>query len=223
MIVSNSKDGAEGPGGEQLLVDIALGADLETQVDGPADTPAPKDFLSKVERAIRIVSVIVVTAAACLAVWQYFESNRNKRLARSWDIMSEWKDSQERAAYARLGSAIKVYIADNVGALPSGLTDDQVRGAKNNIGQRMVASWEANPASYPGDWEADLREVIDFYNEIEFCVASHFCDAPLLAAYFSAEIRGVWDYFEPYALDQRATFFPQFAVATERLLKTFEE
>jgi hypothetical protein len=193
------------------------------EYDRATTAEKPPTFLDLVEQRIRVISIFLGTVAACLALWQYYEANRNDRLTRSWEVMADWKKSPAREAYSRLGRSIEAFVVKENTRIPGTLNEEEMTLVKNGIGANMIARWQDGSLEYPGNWESDLRQVIDFYNEVEFCAVTRFCDATLLKLYFEADIKSVWDYFEPYVQDQRATVYPEFAVATERLLKSFEE
>jgi len=174
----------------------------------------------RVERILRLISILGVTASALLAAWQYVESQSREKRNHSLGYIVRWQEGDEIDAFARLQRTLEPMVKA-AGAAPAG-GETVLRLHKARIGQQLaieVAS-RSQPGN-PSELARDIDIIVDFYSRLEFCITARICDDTLLRSYFAADLAAFWDYLAPYAQYRRKNHYPRYAEAIESLNARF--
>lgn len=188
-----------------------------------ADTaPAPKTGWERVESAFRLVSLIAIAASAVVSALNFYQGYLDTKKDRSIALMSDWQSTGVRDSYAGLGDVV-VPAIEEVGIISASLPDKARQLARIQIGKNLFEELEAGDEDIFASVSAQIEEVIVFFSEVEFCVRANLCDIALLKDYFGTEVVLFWDYFQTYAQEQRADFYPTYGIAVESLAEVFSK
>lgn len=204
--------------GEVLFSTVVDPAD-DTDEQSDSHPEPPSGTLDKIEKVTRIAAAVAVAGSALLATWQYYESGTTERRERSIRFLDTWQKGEERLAYSRLSRAVASVVSQN--PLPAEMEGESLRLAQLGLGSMTLGQLADDTISYDGTWHEDVDLVVQFYSEMEYCITAKLCDVALLDSYFESSADGFWSYFQTFAEERRAQFFPQYGLAVENLIAIF--
>ncbi len=220
---------------EQSLVEVAgvLDPALEGEEVEPADesplgrrsatsytATAPKTGWERIESTFRLLSLIAIAVSAGVSAMNFYHGYLDTKKERSIALMSAWQTTGVRDTYAQLGSVL-IPAIEAAGEVPADLPEQARQLARKQIGTNLLKTLKMGDADTFNAIEVQIDTVVVFFSEIEFCLRGNLCNAPLLEDYFSTEVTLFWDYFQAYALDQRAGLYPTYGDAVEALAINF--
>lgn len=179
----------------------------------PARTRQP--LFDRIERVLRLVSIICITLSAVLAAWQYVAAQNKEARAQSLVYIGQWQTGSEKDAFAALQRKLEPLVAA-APPLPRSAGADELRALKAQIGTMLMLDLLQNPQTT----DLTVQEIdllVDFYSQIQFCIEARICDRALLVAYFGEDVSAFWDYLAPLAEYRRAQHYPHYARALESL------
>ncbi len=181
---------------------------------------APKTGWERIESTFRLLSLLAIAGSAGVSALNYYQGFLDTKKDRSLELMSDWHETGARETYAELGNVLAPAI-DGAGEVPADLPERARQLARKQIGANLLESLKAGDEETFKEVQAQIDTVVVFFSEIEFCLRAELCNAPLLEDYFSNEVTLFWDYFQAYALDQRAGLYPTYGNAVEALAINF--
>lgn len=212
----------------RTLDTVAPAADRADRQDDPAFTvedseetipaKAKLPLFDRVERILRLVSIICITLSAVLAAWQYVAAQDKETRAQSLVYIGQWQSGTEKDAFAALQRALEPLVA-SAPALPLSASDDELRQFKGQIGMMLMVDLLQDREA-TGLTLQEIDRLVDFYSQIQFCIEARICNRALLIEYFGTDIRAFWDYLAPFAEYRRGQHYPHYARAVEALATT---
>lgn len=173
--------------------------------------------LDKLESVLRSASLVAISISVMLAAFQYYQSRVDERKERSVALMNSWRGSEERVAYYRLSEALELRLEAS-GPLVANVTPAALVQIKYNIGEALIEAWSTGEGGYDG-WYGDIDSIFDYFSEVEFCIQAGLCDESLLLSYFGREASDFWEYFQSFAVDRRATYFPDYGASLQSFVE----
>jgi hypothetical protein len=180
------------------------------------DREASSSWLERIESVFRIASLLAISGSAMLAAFQFYQGRIDDRKEGSVDLINRWQSSDAREAYAQLNSALEARLGQT-GPITANASLGNAAELNSSLGRIVLQEWSGGEDA-PEDWARDVDTVFNFYSEVEFCIRSDLCDAPLLTSYFGDEAISFWEYFQWYAEQKRKTFYPDYGMALENLV-----
>ena len=125
----------------RTLDTVAPAADRADRQDDPAFTvedseetipaKAKLPLFDRVERILRLVSIICITLSAVLAAWQYVAAQDKETRAQSLVYIGQWQSGTEKDAFAALQRALEPLVA-SAPALPLSASGRSVAGPRGH-------------------------------------------------------------------------------------------
>ncbi len=181
---------------------------------------APRTLWERIESTFRLLSLIAIAGSAGVSALNFYQGYLDTKKDRSIKLMSDWHKTGARDTYAELGNVLTPAI-DAAGEVPANLPERARQLARKQIGANLLEALKAGDEETFKEFQARIDTVVVFFSEIEFCLRGNLCNAPLLEDYFGTEVTLFWDYFQAYALDQRAGLYPTYGDSVEALAISF--
>lgn len=173
----------------------------------------PTSFLpASLSDWVDLVAKVGAIFVVLFGIFEYLESQRAARVARTQDFMTRYVSDPIGAAR----NIISGVLRDNLQAIQdirsAPMTASAAQQAHKDLVQFLV-----NESRNGAGIAAQLDTMFDFYGALETCVEQSLCEASVAHAYFGADARRLVENFKPYIAERRGSA-PDYAAAAEAFM-----
>lgn len=145
---------------------------------------------------------LLLIAATVITAMQYFTVREEKRVERTFELVSLWEQPKYQEAQAALDERLAPLARNADAMLGADATAAERQVAARQVGEAVMS--EAGGAMPLPEFERRFGDIVYFLNRVAFCVDGGLCSREVTDAYFRDYAVSFWTYFSGYAGKRRA-------------------
>lgn len=145
---------------------------------------------------------LLIIVATLITAAQYFTVREEKRVERTFELVSLWEQPKYQDAQRALDDRLTPLARDANAMLGADAAPAERQVAARRVGE-AVMSEAGGPMPLP-EFERHFGDIVYFLNRVAFCVEGGLCSREVTDAYFRDYAVSFWAYFSGYAAKRRA-------------------